>query len=116
MIKLIPILFLAVAAFLLLPVLLAIFSAVVFGVWKAFTYESRFRKFFSKYQNEEIARMIASAKIWTGQTAEQLRDAKGAPSQIDTIQGQEIWIYQKAALNPRGMRITLNEGRVQNWS
>lgn len=110
------ILFVAVAALLLLPVLIAIFSAVVFGIWRALSYESRFRKFFSKYDNEEVARMIASGKIWTGQTSDQLRDAKGSPSKVETIQNEEIWIYQGSSPLQRGLRITLNNNRVQNWS
>lgn len=110
-------LFFGVGLVLLLPVLLAVTSAIIYGLWRAFTYETRFRKFFSKYGNEEIARMVASGKIWTGQTDDQLRDALGAPSQIELVQGQEIWIYRgKSALNPAGRRIRLGDHRVQDWS
>ena len=110
------ILFFALAAVLLVPVLIVIFSAVIFGAWRAFKYETRFRKFFSKYKNEEIARMVASGKIWTGQTADQLKDAKGTPLSIEKAGDQEIWIYNRSALLPNGMRVAVSQDRVQNWS
>lgn len=110
------ILFFAIAILLVLPVLFVIFSAVIFGAWRALKYETRFRKFFSKYENEEIARMVASGKIWTGQTADQLKDAKGPPLRIEQLPDQEIWIYNGSALSPNGLRVVVNQSRVQNWS
>ncbi len=110
------ILFFALAVILLLPVLIVIFSAVIFGAWRALKYETRFRRFFSKYGNEEIARMIASGKIWTGQTSDQLKDAKGAPLRIEPTQNQEVWIYGGSALQPNGLRVVVDQGRVQNWT
>lgn len=111
------ILFFGVAAMLLFPLLLGLLSAFIYGLWRALTYETRFRKFFAKYDNnDELARMIASGKIWTGQTAEQLRDAKGTPLRVERQGNSEIWVYQGGALNPRGLQIVINDDRVENWA
>lgn len=110
------ILFFGFAFVLLIPVLLTIFSALVYGLWRTLTFETRFRKFFAKYANDELARLIATGGIWTGQTEEQLKDAKGAPAQIVKNGDNEIWIYARKALTPGGMRITLEQGRVHTWS
>lgn len=104
------------AAMLLIPLLLGLIAALGYAAWRALKYETRFRKFFKKYSNDEIARMIASGKIWTGQTSEQLRDAKGAPLRIETLPDSEIWIYQGGALNPAGLQITLSGNRVDGWN
>ena len=101
---------------LIIPVLLIIFSAAIFGIWRALTFETRFRRYFAKYSNEEIGRMIASGKIWTGQTAEQLRDARGAPVDIQQQGGSEIWTYKSSSvLRPNARRVIITDGRVDNW-
>ncbi len=110
------ILFFGLALLLFVPLLIALGTALVVGLWRAMTYETRFRKFNAKYGNEEIARMTASGKIWTGQTAEQLKDAKGAPLRVESFTGQDIWIYQSNPLTRTPLRITVIEDRVQNWT
>ncbi len=115
MIKLI--FFLAIALILFFPLLLALGGALVFGLWRAMTYETRFRKYFAKYdKNDELARMLASGKIWTGQTAEQLKDAKGEPLSVQSIGDQTIWIYKPNPLTRAPLRVVIENDRVQNWS
>ena len=110
-------LFFGIAIILLLPVMLTIGSALLYGLWRAMTYETRFRKFFAKYgNNDEIARMIASGKIWTGQTSDQLRDAKGAPSRITHSGTHETWFYEGKTLMPKAMQVSLEDDRVRTWS
>lgn len=100
---------------LLFPLLIALFGGLLFAGWRFLTYETRFRRFFSKYKNDEIARMVASGKIWTGQTKEQLRDAKGEPLRIEDYGQESIWVY-KMPIGNQPMRIIVEEDRVKTWS
>lgn len=110
-------LFLPLILLFMLPVVIAIISAAGFGIWRALTFETRFRRFFQKYDsNEELARMIAGRKIWTGQSADELRDAKGPPLQVENIPGGEIWHYKENPLTRMPLRITMRDGRIANWS
>jgi len=110
------ILFFGFFLLLLFPFLIAIISALVYGAWRALTFESRFRAFFAKYKNDEIARMTASGKIWTGQTQEQLEDAKGKPLQVEHFGGEEVWTYKPHPLTKKPVRIVIRDNRVSSWT
>ena len=101
---------------LLLPFMIAIFSALIYGAWRMLTFETRFRRFFAKYKNDEVARMIAGGKIWTGQTDEQLRDAKGSPLQVIDAGDEKIWVYKPHPLTKRPVQITVRDERVTDWT
>ena len=80
------------------------------GGFKAAGFESRFRNAYSKYKNDELARMIARGQVWTGQTSEQLRDALGEPDSIYSVEGEDTtWLYAN------GRRITLRDDKVIGW-
>lgn len=111
------ILFLPLILILIFPVLLAIIGGIGFALWRGLTFETRFRRYFAKYDhNEELARMIAGGKIWTGQSAEELRDAKGTPLQVEQVQDNEIWVYKGNALTKQTLRIVVKDGRVVSWN
>jgi hypothetical protein len=96
--------------FLLIIGLIGIVALFIRGGFKAAGYESKFRHANSKYSNTETAKMIASGQIWTGQTSEQLRDSKGEPESIYSVNdGETIWSYEG------GLRVTLRDDKVLHW-
>ena len=110
-------LFAGIGAILFLPIVIAMGGAAVYAMFRAFRHETRFRRFFLKYKNDEVARMIAGGKIWTGQSAAELRDSKGEPLRIEAMGEDQVWIYQPTGLlNPGGMRVTVHNDRVKTWS
>lgn len=98
--------------FVILFFFLLLASAIFFvrRVFRAGQYETRFRAAFAKYHNDEIARMVARGEIWTGQTADQLRDACGDPESVySTNDVDHIWQYWN------GRRVTLRDDKVIGW-
>ena len=92
-----------------------VMAALLRGGWSAATYETRFRRMMEKYGNSDLARMIAKREVWTGQTADQLRDAKGAPVNVVQSGSDEIWIFPPMGFTRQAMRVALRDGRVAGW-
>lgn len=102
----------SIIGFIFLFIIAMIGLVVLFikGGFKAAGYESRFRAAHAKYHNPETAKMIAAGQIWTGQTAEQLRDAKGEPDSIYSVNdGETIWSYAS------GLRVIIRDDKVVSW-
>lgn len=102
----------SIIGFIFLFIIAMIGLVVLFikGGFKAAGYETRFRNANAKYQNSEAARMIASRQIWTGQTSDQLRDSKGEPDSIYSVNdGEIIWSYNS------GLRVVLRDDKVVSW-
>lgn len=74
---------------------------------------------YDKYGHTEIASRIIAGSIWQGQTAEQLRDARGRPADIDEkvlkTKTKETWKYVPRGGNRYGLRITVENGIVVGW-
>lgn len=72
-----------------------------------------------KYGNTEIAAKIINQTVWTGETAEQLRDSLGPPADIDQkvlkTKKKEVWKYQETGYNRYALRITLDNDAVVGW-
>lgn len=89
--------------------------ALLRGGWRAATYETRFRHLMQKYGNENLARMIAKGEIWTGQSADELRDAKGKPSAVYAEGGVEVWSFPPVGFTRLPIQVVLENGRVTRW-
>lgn len=72
-----------------------------------------------KHGDCELVDSILAGRYWHGQSAEQLLDALGYPSEKDhkrlkTID-REVWKYRRTGRNRFALRITLDDGRVATW-
>lgn len=81
--------------------------------------EERRQRLLAKYGDNEVGKRIADGIIWTGETAEQLRDSLGNPADIDQkvlkTKKEEIWKYAHKGGNRYGMRITVENDCVVGW-
>ncbi len=89
--------------------------AVLRGGFRAMTFQSRFSQMLRKYGNDNIARMIAKGEIWTGQTAEELTDAKGKPLAVYSEGSAEVWSFKPEGFTRLPMQVVLEQGRVVRW-
>jgi len=68
---------------------------------------------------EEISARILVGDVWLGQTEEQLREALGAPADIDEkvmkMKKRQVWKYDQVSANRFNLRITLENGVVTGW-
>jgi len=81
--------------------------------------EERRKRLLAKYGDNETSRDLIAARIWTGETAEQLRDSLGQPEDVDQkvlkTKSREIWKYGHKGGNRYGLRITVENGAVVGW-
>jgi hypothetical protein len=72
-----------------------------------------------KYADDKVVDGIMRGSYWQGQTAEQLRDSLGTPSDTDEkvlkTRRREIWKYHHLGGNRFGLRITLEQDQVVGW-
>lgn len=92
-----------------------LFVALLRGGWRMATFESRFRQMSQKYGNDELARMLAKGEIWTGQTEEELLDAKGNPSSVYSEGVRTVWHFKPEGFTKRSIQVVLENGRVTHW-
>lgn len=85
--------------------------------WNVYSTKKRREHLLSKYGDVEIVENIMKRCFWVGQTAEQLVDSLGSPSdksvKIMKTKHREIWKYNLTGKNGYGLRITLDDHVVQ---
>ncbi len=70
-----------------------------------------------KHQNAGVVKRIMEGRVWQGQTADQLRDTLGQPTDINqdkTNPARESWRYHQQG-RVSGLRIALENGVVIAW-
>jgi hypothetical protein len=81
--------------------------------------EIRRAELLKKHGDEKLVEAIINRSYWQGQTAEQLRDSLGHPSDIDEkilkTKKKEVWKYHHMGGNRFGLRITLENNEVVGW-
>lgn len=100
-------------------ILLVVFF-IAFIIWIYNRSASSERQYLiNKYGNTDIFERIAKGSIWIGQTAEQLRDARGAPVDVDETVTREmisqVWKYQRRGQNRYAIRVFLENDIVVGW-
>jgi hypothetical protein len=81
--------------------------------------EERRAALLQKYGDPRIVEKIMSGMVWQGQTAEQLRDSRGQPLDIDERvfkkSTRQTWKYMQTGVNRFALRVTLEDGFVVGW-
>ncbi|WP_174800088.1 hypothetical protein [Methylobacterium currus] len=95
---------------------LGIVGLVLRGASRAVRNARRRKPLRVKYGSADIANRILSGKMWTGMTAEMLRDSWGDPThvrrQVHKTRTTEIWRYVQTGRQRFKNRITLENGVV----
>lgn len=72
-----------------------------------------------KYGDKDLVDKLMRRMIWEGQTAGQLTDSIGAPTQIDEkvmkSKTRETWKYHQRSKTRFGLRVTVEDGLVVGW-
>lgn len=80
---------------------------------------ARRESIYSKYGRTEVAERILSKTIWVGETADQLIDSLGHPSDTDETvlktKRKEIWKYYPKSTSRYGLRVKVENGVVVGW-
>jgi hypothetical protein len=101
------------------PASLCLLTVGIVFWYRISKYKERVAALRLKYGDEEVVQRILKHKYWIGQTAEQLRDSRGAAERIDDkmlkTRKREIWKYDQRGVNRYGLRITLDNDIVTAW-
>lgn len=102
-----------------IPVLVVMVFAAAFFWFEHDKKQKRLKYLRTKYSSEDVVQKILQGNFWQGQTQEQLKDALGAPSDIDhklmKTKTREVWKYHPRGGNRFGLRITVEDGYVTAW-
>jgi outer membrane protein assembly factor BamE (lipoprotein component of BamABCDE complex) len=97
----------------------AILVAPLLVGWKMVSAFSRRRRISGKYAKADVAWKILNKQLWVGQTAEQVIDALGRPSDIDQklskTKAKQTWRYDRQGKNRFGLKVVLEDGLVVGW-
>jgi hypothetical protein len=99
---------------------IAVLSVIAAIVWvKDSQKKKRLAHLRAKYSNELVVQSILNGDVWQGQTAEQLLDSLGPPSDIDCkllkTKSKDTWKYYHRGGNRYALRITVENGVVVGW-
>lgn len=100
-------------------ILLIVFF-IAFAIWISNKSTSSRRQYLlDKYGNTDVVERVMNGSVWIGQTAEQLRDARGAPVDVDETVTKamisQVWKYQRRGQNRYALRVFLDNDVVVGW-
>lgn len=102
-----------------IPVLTVLAGIAAYFWYQHDKQQKRLQYLRSKYSSEEVVQDIFQGRFWQGQTEDQLKDALGAPSEVDNkvlkTKTRQVWKYQPRGGNRFGLRITVEDGYVTGW-
>ena len=102
-----------------MPAIVVTISVAFYWWHKSNKKKRRLEYLRGKYKDEKVVQNIMGACFWQGQTAEQLKDSLGVPTDIDTnilkTKKKELWKYQHQGGNRFRLRIMLENDIVVGW-
>ncbi|WP_288076847.1 DUF2845 domain-containing protein [Pseudomonas sp.] len=100
-------------------VALFVIAVVISMLVRSYRKWKRRKWLMAKYGSSDIVDGIMRRMFWQGQTAEQLFDSIGHPTDVDRkvlkTKSKEIWKYNRTGKGRFGLRITVENGLVVGW-